>query len=73
VFSCGWSYVLTVNEPRQGRTEPAPIAVVLVLVYCLFSFWLPTFAGVALVLCFEHPQSSPDRLEAASKGHHDLS
>jgi glycosyltransferase 2 family protein len=52
---------------------PAPIAVVVVLVYRLFSFWLPTFAGVALVLCFEHPQSSPDRLEAASKGHHDLS
>ena len=51
--------MLTVNEPRQGRTEPAPIAVVLVLVYRLFSFWLPTFAGVALVLCVEHPQKQP--------------
>lgn len=51
---------------------PAPIAVVVVLVYRLLSFWLPTLAGVALVLYFEHPKSSPDRLKAASKGHHNL-
>jgi hypothetical protein len=71
VFSCGWSYALTVNEPRQSRTVPAPIAVVVVLVYRLLSFWLPTLAGIALVLCFEHPH--PNRLEAASNGRHDLS
>ena len=38
---------------------PAPIAVVVVLVYRLISFWLPTLAGVALVLYFEHPEKQP--------------
>jgi hypothetical protein len=29
--------------------------------------------GSSHFLCFEHPQSIPDRLEAAWKGRHDLS
>ncbi len=33
---------------------PTPICVVVVLVYRLFSFWMPTLAGIALVPYFEH-------------------
>ena len=33
---------------------PTTIAVIVVLVYRLFSFWMPTLAGIALVLYLEH-------------------
>jgi uncharacterized protein (TIRG00374 family) len=33
---------------------PTTIAVVVVLVYRLFSFWMPTLAGIALVPYLEH-------------------
>ncbi len=42
---------------------PISIAVVVVLVYRLFSFWLPTIAGIALVPYF-------DRWMAASNQDH---
>ena len=44
---------------------PSPIAVVVVLVYRLFSFWLPTLAGIALVPYLEHRKNSADRGEDA--------
>jgi uncharacterized protein (TIRG00374 family) len=37
---------------------PTAIAVVVVLVYRLFSFWMPTLAGIALVPYFEHRRPS---------------
>jgi uncharacterized protein (TIRG00374 family) len=43
---------------------PTPIAVVVVLVYRLISFWLPTLAGIALVPYFEHRKSTVDRVES---------
>jgi glycosyltransferase 2 family protein len=33
---------------------PTAVAVVVVLVYRLISFWLPTLAGIALVPYLEH-------------------
>jgi glycosyltransferase 2 family protein len=36
---------------------PTAIAVVVVLVYRLFSFWLPTLAGIALLPYLEHRKS----------------
>lgn len=45
---------------------PAPIAVV-VLIYRLLSLWLPTFAGVALVFCFEHPKAARIDLKVSRK------
>ena len=33
---------------------PRAISVVVVLVYRLFSFWLPTLVGIAIVFYFEH-------------------
>jgi glycosyltransferase 2 family protein len=44
---------------------PAPIALVVVLVYRLFSFWLPTLAGIALVPYLEHHGNSAGRTEDA--------
>jgi uncharacterized membrane protein YbhN (UPF0104 family) len=38
---------------------PTAIAVVVVLVYRLFSFWLPTLAGIALVPYLENREDSP--------------
>lgn len=38
---------------------PTAIAVVVVLVYRLISFWLPTLAGIALVPYFEHRKHGP--------------
>lgn len=35
-----------------------PVAVVVVIVYRLFSFWMPTLAGVALVPYLEHRENS---------------
>jgi glycosyltransferase 2 family protein len=37
---------------------PTPVSVVVVLVYRLFSFWMPTLAGVALVPYLEHLNDS---------------
>ena len=39
---------------------PTAIAVVVVLVYRLFSFWMPTLVGIALVPYLEHRKSSAD-------------
>jgi uncharacterized protein (TIRG00374 family) len=36
---------------------PTPISVVVVLVYRLFSFWMPTLAGIALMPYLEHRQT----------------
>jgi uncharacterized protein (TIRG00374 family) len=47
---------------------PAPIALVVVLVYRLFSFWLPTLAGIELVPYLEHHQNNIDRTEDARDG-----
>jgi len=39
---------------------PAAIGVVVVLVYRLFSFWIPTLAGIALVPYLEHRKDGAD-------------
>ena len=39
---------------------PTPICIVVVLVYRLFSFWMPTLAGIALVPYLEHRKDSAD-------------
>ncbi|MBZ5609219.1 MAG: flippase-like domain-containing protein [Acidobacteriia bacterium] len=39
---------------------PAAITVVVVLVYRLFSFWMPTLVGIALVPYLEHQKNSVD-------------
>jgi uncharacterized membrane protein YbhN (UPF0104 family) len=44
---------------------PAAVSVVVVLVYRLFSFWIPTLAGIALVPYFEHRGAGADRAENA--------
>jgi uncharacterized membrane protein YbhN (UPF0104 family) len=41
---------------------PTAIGVVVVLVYRLFSFWIPTLAGIALVPYLEHRKSSANSI-----------
>ena len=43
-----------------GLGVPAPIVLIVVLVYRLFSFWLPTLAGIALVPYLEHHRNKED-------------
>lgn len=58
----------TMVELYRTLGVPTPIAVVVVLVYRLISFWLPTLAGIALVPYFEHRKSRADQVKRSGQG-----